>query len=356
MSSVVIVETPLQMLNAIEASFSLNLGNTILVIITSPPFPEEVFRPLLAFTKWHRIIFFHLIHHAPVFNSSILGKTISERLNEYLKECRQLAKRRKFDNLIKPMANVENLVIGNYLSGYMRHCANRLRPRHLYLIDDGTDTLRVAKLRTEQEVHDDEGQLSCFRKFKNIIRASFVDWDIRQASSLTFFTSYNLGLKPGDRLVRNEYSFFRSMLKQSELRNEVYFLGQPLAEDGYLYKEEYLSYISKIAQYYGGRKLIYVTHKRESSQMIDAIRKMGLPVTSFRLPIEVQLLQDGMPSELASFFCSALDNCRMIFGDKLSIKAFRIEQGKFFAGCEFVQDIYDYISKNVGPNFEIVYL
>ena len=67
--------------------------------------------------------------------------------------------------------------------------------------------------------------------------------------------------------------------------------------------------------------------------MIDAIRKMGVPVISFRLPIEVQLLQDGIPSELASFFCSALDNCQMIFGDKLSIKAFRIQQGKFFAGC-----------------------
>ncbi len=152
MSSVVIVETPLQMLNAIEASFSLNLGDTILVIITSPPFPEEVFRPLLAFTKWNRIIFFHLIHHAPAVNLSILGKTTSERLNEYLKECRQLAKRRKLESLIKTLANVENLVIGNYLSGYMRHFANRLRPRHLYLVDDGTDTLRVAKLRTEQEV------------------------------------------------------------------------------------------------------------------------------------------------------------------------------------------------------------
>ena len=125
------------------------------------------------------------------------------------------------------MANVENLVIGNYLSGYMRHFANRLRPRHLYLVDDGTDTPRVARLRTEQEVPVDEGQLSCFRKFKNIIRASFIDWDMRQANSVTFFTSYNLGLKPEDRLVRNEYVFFRSMLKQSALRNEVYFLDSP---------------------------------------------------------------------------------------------------------------------------------
>jgi hypothetical protein len=90
--------------------------------------------------------------------------------------------------------------------------------------------------------------------------------------------------------------------------------------------------------------------------MIDAVRKMGLQVRTFNLPIEVQILQGGIPSELASFFCSALDNCFLIFGDNLNIKAFRIQQKHLNPGCEFVQDIYDHFSRNVGPNFNIVHL
>ncbi len=354
MNSVIIVETPLQLLNAIEASFSLNLSNITLVIVTSPPFPKEVFSPILAFAKWKQIEFLYVVHNYSPLKLSFLGRAVSEQLNEYVKECRQAAKRRRFDRLAKRLVNVDTLVLGSYLSGYMRHLANKLRPRKLYLVDDGTDTLRVSNLRREQAVPEGIQQLPYWRKLKNLIRTSFVDWDTRQADSATFFTSYKLTLIPEDTLIRNDHSFLKSMLNHSGVLSEVYFLGQPLVEDGYLQREDYLAYISRISQYYRSRTLIYVTHKRESQQMIDAVRNMGLQVRTFNLPIELQILQGGIPSELASFFCSALDNCFLIFGDNLSIKAFRIQPKHLNPGCEFVQDIYDHFSRNVGPNFNIV--
>jgi len=354
--SVVIVETPLQMLNAVEAKHSLDLGECVLILILSDPFPEQVFRPLLALADWKNVERIWLSHGFRPIDLRWLGKSLSHQLNEYLKESKQLIKHHRFDKLSTSLGSIDNLVLGNLLQGYMQHFANRLKAKQIYLLDDGTDVLRVNAQRKCVQPNLQFPRVSLLRRVKNRLRRALLDWDVREVNSVTFFTSYDLDLSPRDNCVRNSYAFLRQRLKTKRAYDGVYFLGQPLVEDGYLAQEDYLAALTNIVKHYAGQNILYLTHRREAKANVEAIREMGICVGRFDLPIEVQMLNEGMPAELSSFFSSALDNSRVIFGRNIKVTAFRIDQSHFYPGLEFLDEIYDYLQAHSGPDFRVINL
>jgi hypothetical protein len=252
------------------------------------------------------------------------------------------------------LGEIDNLFLGNLLQGHMQHIANRAKAKHIYLLDDGTDTLRVHALRNGPESDPAICELSLLRRAKNLVRKALIDWDVRRIDSVTFFTSYELIVRPEDRFVRNSYAYWRKRQKNVPRREVVYFVGQPLVEDGYLTPAAYLDALARIIAHYRGRQLLYLTHRREAKANVAAIRAMGIAVTNFELPIEVEMLLGSMPRELSSFFSSALDNSRIMFGGNLKVTAFRINRGRFNPGHEFVDAIYDYLGAHSGPDFNVV--
>ena len=342
------------MLNAIEAKYSLDLGECFLVLILSDPFPEQVFRPLLSLADWKNVEYVWLSHRYDPIDLRWLGNSLSNRINEYLKESKQLVKRLRFDKLSTKLGEIDNLVLGNLLAAYMRHFANRVKAKRVYLLDDGTDTLRVNALRKCVEPDRSSIRVPLSPRAKNRLREAFLDWDVRQVNSVTFFTSYDLDLSPRDSCVKSSYAYWRQKIKSTATRTVVYFLGQPLVEDGYLRRDIYLDLLAKITAHYSGKNFLYLKHRREAETNIEAIRGRGICVGCFDLPIEVQMLTGDLPNELSSFFSSALDNCRIIFGESLKVTAFRIGQNKFNPGHEFVNEIYNYLSAHSAPHFKII--
>jgi hypothetical protein len=210
MRSVFLVETPLQMLNAIEARFSLPLGDCELVLILSDPFPRNVFAPLLRLGRWSRVHYFYLDHKPALTRFGWLGGSAADRLNEYLKEFKQLLKRFRFDRLSRGLGTIDNVVLGNFLQAYMQHFANLVRASRTYVVDDGTDTLRVNGLRQERSTSmPSRTPSSLIRSIKDRARHAFIDWDTAPLDSVTFFSSYNLNVGPQDKYVKNGYAFWR---------------------------------------------------------------------------------------------------------------------------------------------------
>jgi hypothetical protein len=357
MRSLCIVETPLQMINAIEAKHSLDLGECFLVVLLSAPFPEQVFRPLLPLADWENVECHWLRHQFQPMDLRWLGKSLARQLNEYVKESKQLVRHIRFDKLSTKFGPVDNLVLGNLLQGYMQHLANRVKAKHIYLLDDGTDTLRVNEQRRSEEPDSTAvNRITLLRRAKNRLRRAYLDWDTKGVNSVTFFTSYNLDLDPRDRCVKNEYTYLRQRCKAIPVSGDVYFLGGALVEDGYLSQETHLDALTKIVKYYAGQNFLYVPHWREAKANIEIIRGLNIDVKRFNLPIEVQMATECMPGELASFFSSALDNSRIIFGPSVQVTAFHIDQKSFLPGCEFVEDVYEYFRTHSGPNFRVMNL
>lgn len=353
MPSVFVVETPLQMVNATEAKHCLGLGDCCLVIMLSEPFPKRAFQPLLSFGGWKSIRYISVSHRYKPLNLKWLGASAADAINEYIKESKQLLKRFAFDRLARRLGKADNLVVGNLFAQYIQHLANRVHAQRIYLLDDGTDTLRVNSLRKNSAHHVVPNRVSFIRWIKDHVRTAFIDWDIRQKESVTFFSSYELDVKPGDDYIRNTYAFWRQRSKEAVRRDAVFFLGQPLVEDGYLSTNAYVNLLTEVIKFYQGKSVVYLTHRRETKAKLEALKAIGLTVDSFDLPIEVHMLTKELPEELASFFSSALDNSRIIFGDRLSVTAFRIGEHLFKPGHEFVAEIYHYLGTQSGPNFRV---
>ena len=166
----------------------------------------------------------------------------------------QFKKRRCIERLCRSIGYAENLFLGNYLIDYdlhMRHIANRLKFGNLFLLDVGTDTLRISKQRMcenlmgisshASKIKNDETINSNARKIKcwplNLLsistlkrktRNKFIEWNHTGVKRLTYFTCYNLKVNGEDQIVINNYLFSKSLISKANCSQDIFFLGQPL--------------------------------------------------------------------------------------------------------------------------------
>ncbi|KAA0890499.1 hypothetical protein [Oryzomonas rubra] len=361
--NVFLIESPLQLLNAMEAKKYFALVNNHLVVRLGVGFSQELFKRLIGADDWDSLCFFTLDNKTMDFESRLLGKSISNKIRGFRCDCQQYLNRKKLDNIVTSFGRVKNIFLGNYLAGwkqYMRHFANTLPHETLYILDDGTDVIKINDERKNYLLRKacPKESDSSFWGLRQMWRQSCIRWDDKDANNINFFTAYGIEVGKGDCLIRNEYTYLREMVTRAMPSDEVFFLGQCLVEDGYIKEELYLEYLKKIKAYFAGENLFYIPHPRESIEMIDKIKGyLGFEIKCFNGPIEYEITVKGnMPKILASFFCSALQNCNIILGHNVRIKAFYLAPEHLVRFHEFVQSIYTYFENNTCESFEVVTL
>jgi hypothetical protein len=193
---------------------------------------------------------------------------------------------------------------------------------------------------------------------KRNVRESFVEWDNKEVDKVIFFTAYDIDARDGDQVVKNDYLHLRKQTAHHVRRDYVFFLGQSLIEDKWIEKKVYFEYLKKVRSSFAGKDLFYIPHPRESCETVSYIENsIGFKIRRIDLPIEYHIaLNDDKPKVLASFFCSALVNCLIIYEHLLKSKAFYIDPRHILINSDLVRDIYQYFSSKVNQNFEIVRL
>ena len=334
--NVFVVEGPFQLLNALEAREYFGFADNHLVIILGLGHNAQDFRPLICEKDWDTIRYVKININPLKSGPRFLGESLSKKVRDYLSLCRQGINRARLDRLARRFSRVDNIILGNYLQNgceHLRHFANVLGYKNLYLVDDGTDVIKVNDERKKNGSMGTPGKLSSrvispFKGVKRVLRESFVEWNEDEAGRVTFFTVYNLDVRHGDQVVKNDYVRLRRQLVRTSSRDCVLFLGQCLIEDNYMEKDVYFEYMHKVKSYFVANELVYIPHPRESSDTVEYIRKrVGLRIEQPNIPIEFYLgLSDGyLPDTLASFFCSALMTCAVLYGGQIKIKAFHID-------------------------------
>jgi hypothetical protein len=350
--NVFLIETPHQLLNAIEARHFLGLRDSHLVVVLVEDYPQQAYTPLVRAEDWITVHYVPneitpetVIHHTLKFHKS-------ERIRSYFQTYKLLVLRKRLDVIARSFRKVRTVFLGNYNYGYMRHFANMLKPETVYLLDDGTATLIINKRRKEGRHLED--RYVGLRRFMLYFIDLLLGMKVKQFKNITFFTTYDLTTKAEDRVINHNYSYLRSIAGAGRPNNEIYFLGTTLIAEG-LSKQHYIDYFRKVLQYFQGQKIVYIYHKGEPTERIAFIKEnLGVQVLNFGIPIEYQLAIRQRPRVLASFCCSALENCRIIFGDELQIKSFYIDPDDCPLNPDFIRDIYAYYESKSGPAFEVV--
>jgi hypothetical protein len=254
---------------------------------------------------------------------------------------------------------IKRVFVGDQKNSLMRHFANLSACEEVIALDDGSATLKYARERIAGEEYL---PVKWQKRAGHFLKSLFFGLRDAKLKRLTFFSVYPVALPASDRLELNEFRYLRKQLAAQEITPEVYFLGGPLVEAGVLSEDEYLWHLLKVKARLGDQALVYVSHRREDPERVSRIcHRLGWQVKLFDFPIEYQLAMLGSrPMQLASFYSSALENCRLIFNDLLPIVSFRLDPTRL--ACRNTPKgagifmVYEHFERNQTPAFQVINL
>lgn len=361
--NVFVVDTPHQLLNAVEAVHSLQLTNNHLLVTRPKNGAQDKFAPLIKVDDWVTVTFLSVRIKPRHRVQKLLGPVA----NRWYCGCLHLLQMLALAKVASRFRHVDRLFLGHYSAEwtpFMRHIANTIRYNTLYLLDDGTDTIEINKARHRSESNDSEGpinksgsQSSVWRSIEARLRAEYRKWKLAEAPYVTFFTIYDLDVRQGDQLIRNNYSYLQSAapLQHIYLPETVILLGICSA-DNYIEMNSYLEFLSKIREYFAGKKIMYVAHPRDSALLVTRIRDhLRCEVWPSSSVIEYDLIVQGIkPKVVAGFVSSALITLAHLMDADVEIVCFYVAPEHWIHWGEDAMEAYNYMRIKVHQRVTIV--
>lgn len=168
--------------------------------------------------------------------------------------------------------------------------------------------------------------------YKKAYRRIWHDWMLKNRIELprsqSIFTMYDLFPVNGVKVVRNEQPMLRQALKDKPRDAElVHFLGAPFVERDGMKEAQYIAWLKQIrADYPNAGRFVYLLHPRQSDAFGLRLKKaLEVDVTRFGLPYELELMRmEAVPSVIASWFCTALDNLAVANPPDMQLVSYRL--------------------------------
>lgn len=330
--NVFLIESPLQLLNALEAKYYYKLPKEkcdLLVLNGESPNTIKQIMGMVEQQDWNIV------------------KKIGFGKGKLSWITRMLGVKAQYKCYKSP----DKVFIGDYRSDIMRDFVNTVVPNKTVLLDDGTVSLRINNmLSSEKERHaffHNENMGGLKRIIKRLAFLGKLPPQ-KHIEDLEFFTTYNIEHTLDYPVIKNNYTYLKTVSSDKQTKDEVWFLGSPLSEKGILEEKKYIEYLSKIVEYYKDfDRIVYIPHRAEDPALLQSYGERGFDIIQTNVSIEFYLMkQEEVPSVIASFYSSALGNLHNIFGETMKIDSFRIEQQYLpTKNSSEIADIYNYYSK-----------
>jgi len=283
------VQSPLQLLSAIEArEFLSSKKNDLLVIDYSKnKRNNEQINKLLEYYKWDKIQKF-LIHIST-----------KERIIQYLLFVYKILKQKD---------QVDSLFIGDYRSDCMWMTINNIKPKKVYLLDDGTANLGIEKIFlniNEYNVKRIKNKDFIFKLFR-LNNANRLVVDLFSMFEYPTLTHINI--------IKNSFPYLQQNIKELDAdNNTVYFIGTWITMPGFITEKYFFELFSKILNYYDGKTVVFIPHRRESTKAFSC-EFPNVKIERFENIIELEfLLKKIRPNYIATFFSTALITLKNIY-------------------------------------------
>lgn len=300
MISLFIVESPFQLISAIEAKSNFCISDSLLVIRYSLDKKNNIqLKKLVGLVKWKAVI--EVESTFSIFDSNI--KLLYLLLK--LKSC-----------------DYDHVFIGEYRSWVHRSFFCNLESSGYYLLDDGAASLSIFKEYViGDKIFEYGAKFDALLLFLCKVKKIETHCDV----SFKFFSSFDI---PIEYAVKNNFQFIKEkMMNPNILDNTTYFFGAPLAELGILSIETEMSLIKSISDSYmeKNRSFIYISHRRESDKKLNKIKSvLDIEIFEFEFPAEIELVfRNEKPESIASFYSTVLQTLPAIYSFK-AVTAYKI--------------------------------
>ena len=295
-SAVSIVESPLQLLCAIEAINYFKVANPIYYVrLSSQGRNDEQILNVIELLNLRKNVRFVEVS---VLKQRNMG-SISRILLSALK-------------IILSGRHADYVLLGSYDSKFIKFFKPFINKRKIKYVDDGAKTLILLGKESNKR-------------------------------TLDFYTFYNIPNTCGLKIYHNDFSYLKGLISAYPVELRTIFLGAPLYEDGFLDFDENINLFKKIFQYYGEKTILYVSHRREDKGKLAAIEAINPNIETVCLdyPIELYgLYEKKTPLKIASFHSTALITMRNIYGANAIAFRFQCLNSKKNAQLEQVFSFY----------------
>jgi hypothetical protein len=329
-ANVFLVQSPFQLLCALEAKHHFAAAENILVIKYGDPEerPAAQLRELARLDRWTQTL-----------------EVTRLSVDNLLFPSRQLAR-------VERQFAIDKLFIGDIGSEHFRSAAMTARPRAVFLLDDGSGTIEAqshflargdAILSRTNVPYSYSSGSAPRRHLKRLIRAAS-RLRAPAPTMINLFTSFDLGACPNQAVVRNRFDWLRQRsTPQVTERDVAYLFGSMNDEYPELLPEEARA-IRTVRDHYValGASLVYVPHRSEPDAKCAAIqRELGIPFRRFGMPAEVELAMAATCPEHIAAFVSTVLNTLPLIRKFSSVKMF------LPPALERYRDITSYYSKKL---------
>lgn len=297
-NTLILVESPLQLVNAFEFIEKFNVTKYLIILrLSGKPINDHQMINLIELLNLDRTKIFKITVEVNSKNFFYFIKIVGIKL---------------FITYLSFF--LEKLLIGNYESKFMRFMMKWVGKNKIYLLDDGNKSINIQK-----------------------------------STDLNLFTMYDVEKKEGQIVLKNDYFCMKNIIKKDKpISNKVIFIGSGMSEIGVVSEAYYLESVKAAIAHYNnlGLDFIYIPHRAESKKKISKISKFkNVNILSLDYPVElVGLLIDFKPEKVAAFYSTAIITLRQIYNYNVETLGFNYSNSY---NSKDIENVYKYM-KSIG--------
>lgn len=297
--SLLFVESPLQLMNAHEATFRFKLENFKYVIRLSRSNSSD--RQLINVVKILKID-----------SSRVEYVSISTKNRNLLDYIKLFLYKYKFFFT----KQFDRVFIGNIESGFFKQVMRLFSKEKIILLDDGSKTIVVHHKMSDE-------------------------------ANYSLFTMYDLRPYKNQLIYKNEYKTLHKIMQTRFYDpRKIIFLGMKLSEYNIITQEYYLELITKISDRYFEKEILYISHRGESKKKLEQIAKnKNITIESLDYPVEMLgIYVEEMPYKLLSFYSSALLTMKRMYALEVESFSFDYQTSKH---KDAIDTVYKYYQNHI---------
>lgn len=298
-----LVESPAQLLNAIEWAYAEQVDAHLIVL--GPPDPVTRF-------QLHRL-------------SELVG---ADGFRVGWAEIRASARRAQvLARLTGLVRAADTIVLGDPYSGMIHTLLNAARDPQLVVVDDGTATLRYAD-QWADGTELKRWHLAARSGTARVIGARAQRMLGRRSPAVRLFTA--MPVRPDIPAGANTYAWVRQRFPVPSITAGTDLMGSSLVETGVITEAAYLAGVGRLA---GERTVTrYLPHRRESELKLARIEGLGIRILRPDLPMEVYARRGPIGREILSFPSTVLHTLPLVLsGTGVTVRALSVENDWFAA-------------------------
>ncbi|MES2995448.1 MAG: hypothetical protein V4733_01415 [Verrucomicrobiota bacterium] len=229
---------------------------------------------------------------------------------------------------------LDAVFLGDYRPRLFIHICNLFQTRRVVLVDDGSISPEIAEFRNQYTngAYQSSGVDSKHRN-SGLRTMPQVRLDLAEPEAVEFFSFYRLKVPITDKLRRNYQDVSKLSAQHYTIENTIWLIGTNHVEERITNNTQYFNHLRKIAHFYRGQRIVYFSHRRESSaKLLDLQKLFGFELRSTDKGIESEILTHRiLPLSIVTIVSTVTDSVSHIFGGDYPVDCF-LPNERYFIG------------------------